>query len=53
MLPDDQGMVLISANEFHIHLVKRTFLLQAANSSEANEWIEAINAWVAHINNTD
>jgi hypothetical protein len=53
MLPDDQGIALVSANEFQLRMVKRKYELQASNSNEANEWIEAINAWLSHINNTD
>lgn len=52
-MPDGSGVALSGVNEISIRIGKRTFHLQAADSSIANDWIEAINEWVLFLSSGD
>ncbi len=44
------GGVTVVGKEININLKERSFQLQAASESEANEWKLSIEAWVAYLN---
>ncbi len=52
-MPDGRGVALSGANEICIRIGKRAYDLQASDANVANEWLEAINAWVLFLSSGD